>query len=129
MECSAVTQPRPELRSQPGTPCSMVALVRTRVFPNETSTEPSAVWTKPGVSESARSWAGVLPPGRKNGTEACIGELYESRARRQFGRGTSSRLGIAESLGSQQEYDHKALKANDVVPCLVRCQFQIGTQS
>ena len=33
IEYSAVTQPRPELRSQPGTPCSMVALVRTRVLP------------------------------------------------------------------------------------------------
>jgi hypothetical protein len=43
MEYSAVTQPRPELRSQPGTPCSMVALVSTRVLPQETSTEPSAV--------------------------------------------------------------------------------------
>ena len=43
MAYSAVTQPRPELRSQPGTPCSMVALVSTRVLPSETSTEPSAV--------------------------------------------------------------------------------------
>ena len=76
MAYSAVTQPRPELRSQPGTPCSMVALVSTRVLPKETSTEPSAVWTKPGVRVSGRSWAGVLPPGRK--TRACIGRLYGS---------------------------------------------------
>src|ERR1019366_6742455 len=76
---SAVTQPRPALRSQPGTPCSMVALVRTRVLPSETSTEPSAVWTKPGVRERGRSWTGVLPPGRKNGPGACIGRLYGSR--------------------------------------------------
>jgi hypothetical protein len=90
MAYSAVTQPRPELRSQPGTPCSMVALVRTRVLPSETSTEPSAVWTKPGVRESGRSWPGVRPPGRKKGSApgawpetwtevwlgACIGRLY-----------------------------------------------------
>ena len=43
MAYSAVTHPRPELRSQPGTPCSMVALVSTRVLPSATSTEPSAV--------------------------------------------------------------------------------------
>ena len=65
MEYSAVTQPRPELRSQAGTPGSMVALQRTRVFPRETRTEPSAVWTKPGARASGRSWSGVRPPGRK----------------------------------------------------------------
>jgi hypothetical protein len=42
---SAVTQPRPELRSQPGTPCSMVALQRTRVLPASMRTEPSGMAT------------------------------------------------------------------------------------
>ena len=65
IEYSAVTQPRPELRSQPGTPCSMVAQVSTRVLPSETRTEPSAVCTKPGVRVSGRSWPGLLPPGRR----------------------------------------------------------------
>ncbi len=45
MPYSAVTQPRPELRSQPGTPCSMVALQRTRVLPDSMRTEPSAMET------------------------------------------------------------------------------------
>ena len=73
MEYSAVTQPRPELRSQPGTPCSTVALVRTRVLPSETRTEPSAVWTKLGSSVSGRSWLGGRPPGRKNGAGLAAG--------------------------------------------------------
>jgi hypothetical protein len=45
MPYSAVTQPRPELRIQPGTPVSMVALQRTRVLPVSMRTEPSAVAT------------------------------------------------------------------------------------
>ena len=74
---SAVTHPRPELRSQPGTPCSIVALVSTRVFPSVTSTEPSAVWTNPGVRVSGRNWAGCRPPGRKKFLESLkfIGRL------------------------------------------------------
>ena len=65
MAYSAVTQPRPELRSQPGTPGSMVALVSTRVFPRETNTD---------LPRSERNWGsargavsgGTRPPGRKN---------------------------------------------------------------
>src|ERR1035437_4178009 len=85
MEYSAVTQPRPALRSQPGTPCSTVAQVSTRVLPSETSTEPSAVWTKPGVRTSGRSWTGVLPPGRKKEEDSgpCIEGLYGNRPRGQ----------------------------------------------
>src|SRR5580698_9879496 len=86
MEYSAVTQPRPVLRSQPGTPCSMVALVSTRVLPKETRTEPSAVWTNPGVRVRGRSCAGVRPPGRKNSERPFIEGLY---GRLERGRGRS----------------------------------------
>ena len=65
MPYSAVTQPRPELRSQPGTPCSMVALQRTRVLPHSMRTEPSAVATKPGVMRTVRSESAVRWSGRK----------------------------------------------------------------
>src|SRR5215472_14139838 len=82
MAYSAVTQPRPELRSQPGTPGSMVALVSTRVLPSSTSTDPSAVWTKFGVSARGRSAPGARPPERKNGSG--IGALY---GRPEGGRG------------------------------------------
>src|SRR5256885_7132510 len=78
MAYSAVTQPRPELRSQPGTPGSMVALVSTRVFPRDTRTDPSAVWTKLGVSASARSSWGARPPGRKKASG--IPALYRPAA-------------------------------------------------
>src|SRR5271156_1467798 len=65
MAYSAVTQPRPELRSHPGTPFSIVALHSTRVCSTEISTEPSAVRTNPGVSVSGRSRFGARPSLRK----------------------------------------------------------------
>jgi hypothetical protein len=55
MAYSAVTHPRPELRSQLGTPFSIVALHSTRVCSTEIKTEPSAVRTKSGVRVSGRS--------------------------------------------------------------------------
>ncbi len=45
MEYSAVTQP-PEFFIQRGTSSSMVAAHMTRVLPNETNTEPSAISVK-----------------------------------------------------------------------------------
>src|SRR5271157_6361140 len=103
MEYSAVTQPRPALRSQPGTPGSMVAQVRTRVLPSETSTEPSAVWTKPGVRESGRSSCGLLPPGRKNVPGACIGGLYGKRAASGVMGGAGFKTGNRDLRGPEQE--------------------------
>src|ERR1039458_4345098 len=104
MAYSAVTQPRPELRSQPGTPCSMVALASTRVLPSVTSTEPSAVWTKPGVRESGRSWAGVLPPGRKKTPGVCIGGLYGKRT----GGAALRRAGFKRGKGGNHEIGKEA---------------------
>ena len=66
MPYSAVTQPRPELRSQPGTPVSMVALQRTRVLPVSMRTEPSGVETYPGVNLRVRGWSAVRESGRKS---------------------------------------------------------------
>src|SRR5581483_8277 len=79
MAYSAVTHPRPELRSHPGTPGSIVALVSTRVLPNETSTEPSAVCTNPVVSVRGRIFPAARPSER-NVEEGivCIKGLYES---------------------------------------------------
>ena len=65
MPYSAVTQPRPELRSQAGTPCSMEALQRTRVLPASMRTEPSAMATKPGVMRMVRRESAVRESGRK----------------------------------------------------------------
>ncbi len=63
---SAVTQPRPELRIQPGTPVSMVALHRTRVLPVSMRTEPSAVATKFVVKRTGRRGiGGAASSGRK----------------------------------------------------------------
>ena len=42
MPYSAVIQPLPLPRRKPGTPSSMLAVHSTRVWPNSTSTEPSA---------------------------------------------------------------------------------------
>src|SRR6185437_15140048 len=94
IEYSPVTQPRPEFRSQPGTPCSTVAQTRTRVLPRETSTEPSAVWTNPVERERGRSWDSDRPPGRKNGVFAGI----EGIVRLAGGRSRAgSKMGTEES--------------------------------
>jgi len=55
------------------------------VLPSETSTEPSAVWTKPGVSDSVRSWSGVLPPGGKS-RDAHKEILRETASRVNWGK-------------------------------------------
>jgi hypothetical protein len=96
MAYSAVTHPRPELRSQLGTPFSIVALHKTRVYPAEIRTDPSAVRTKPGVSVKGRSSliprpslrkkAGVLLPAFKVEVGVVKGELgierlYEMKRR------------------------------------------------
>ena len=52
---SAVTQPCPELRRNPGTPFSTLAVHSTRVPPNSTSTLPSACRVKWRVKRTARN--------------------------------------------------------------------------
>src|SRR5208282_5842067 len=126
---SAVTQPRPELRSHPGTPCSTVAQVSTRVLPSATSTEPSAVCTKPGVSVRGRSWAGVLPPGRKKRAEACIGRLYGNPAfPASPGRGTPGfRMGIRPFPGPERESDRNLLFINRLESLTPVAESRFGT--
>ncbi len=77
---SAVTQPRPELRIQLGTPVSMVALQRTRVLPLSMSTEPSAVATNPGVKRTGRRASAARPSGRKTWLGAAVEDAAEDCA-------------------------------------------------
>lgn len=65
MPYSAVTHPRPVLRSHAGTPCSMVALQRTRVWPMSMRTDPSGMEAYPGVRRTGRIWSNWRPEGRK----------------------------------------------------------------
>jgi len=83
MPYSAVTQPRPELRIQPGTPGSMVALHSTRVWPTSIRTEPSAVATKPGVRRRGRAaWAArPLPRKSSSGRDKVIRNDYRKHWR------------------------------------------------
>ena len=52
---SAVTHPRPDPRTNCGTPGSTVAAQTTRVFPISISAEPSALARKPGVMRTGRN--------------------------------------------------------------------------
>src|SRR6185436_17817316 len=63
MPYSAVTQPRPVLRRNAGTPSSMDAVQSTRVSPNSISTEPSACRVKRRVMHTGRSSSGARPLG------------------------------------------------------------------
>ncbi len=67
IEYSAVTQPLPLPRIQRGTSSSMLAVHNTRVLPNVTSTEPSAISVKSRWNESGRSWSAARPSGRVMG--------------------------------------------------------------
>src|SRR4051794_15127132 len=64
MPYSAVTQPRPLPRSQPGSEVSTDAVHSTRVSPNATRQLPSAWRVKPGSMTIARIWSGARPEGR-----------------------------------------------------------------
>src|SRR5690606_33512059 len=61
---SAVTHPRPEPRSHRGTPSVTLAVHRTRVSPNSTSTDPSGCRLHLRVSFTGRNWSGLRPSGR-----------------------------------------------------------------
>jgi len=95
----------------------------TGVFPSETSTEPSAVWTKPGVRESGRSWEGVRPPGRKNisGME----ELYE-RGPRAAAEPPLPELGIKFHFGTETGTVSKPLKPESLHSDAFKWSFQFG---
>ena len=64
MPYSAVTQPRPWPLSQGGSRSSSVAVTSTWVSPNFTKQEPSAYFTTPRSSETARSSSGCRRLGR-----------------------------------------------------------------
>ena len=61
---SAVTQPLPEPRRQPGTCSSTMAVQITRVLPAAMSTDPVALVMKPVSMMIGRSSAGCLPSAR-----------------------------------------------------------------
>src|SRR5207253_3795843 len=81
MPYSAVIQPRPWPLSQGGSRSSSVAVTRTWVSPNFTKHEPSAYFTTPRSSETARSSSGARRLGRmaKSFTRQ-IGGRFVSRA-------------------------------------------------
>src|SRR5690606_16399621 len=58
---SLVTQPRPEPFRQRGTPSVTLAATSTRVWPNSTSTEPSACSSQLRVNFTVRSWSRDRP--------------------------------------------------------------------
>jgi hypothetical protein len=64
MEYSAVTQPLPLFRRKDGTEFSTLAAHKTRVFPNEMSAEPSAVFKYDGWISSGRRSPALLPSTR-----------------------------------------------------------------
>src|SRR5215212_9700599 len=64
MPYSAVTQPRPWPLSQGGSRSSSVAVTSTWVSPNFTKHEPSAYFTTPRSSDTARSSSGCRRLGR-----------------------------------------------------------------
>src|SRR6185503_17308186 len=64
MPYSAVTQPRPWPLSHGGSRSSSVAVTRTWVSPNFTKHEPSAYFTTPRSSDTARSSSGCRRLGR-----------------------------------------------------------------
>src|SRR3954462_9791845 len=61
---SAVTQPRPEPLRQRGTPSVTLAVQRTRVSPNSTSTDPSGWMLHFRERVTDRSWSAARPSGR-----------------------------------------------------------------
>jgi hypothetical protein len=65
MPYSAVTQPSPLPFLCPGTFSSTDAVHSTRVWPNSTSTDPSAWMVKPRVSRTVRSWLAARTPLRE----------------------------------------------------------------
>src|SRR5579875_381057 len=70
-EYSAVSQPRPDPRSQRGTSSSTEAVHSTFVFPIETSTEPGANSVKSRTSSSGRQ-ASTGRPSRRAGDGGCM---------------------------------------------------------
>jgi hypothetical protein len=64
MPYSAVIQPRPLPRWNPGTPSSMLTVHSTRVSPNSTRQEPSAWRVYRRVNLIGRNWSGARPLGR-----------------------------------------------------------------
>ncbi len=64
IEYSAVTHPLPLPRIQRGTSSSTLAVHSTRVLPNVTSTEPSAISVKSRWNEIGRSSSAARPSGR-----------------------------------------------------------------
>ncbi len=61
---SAVSQPSPEPLRQRGTPASTLAVHRTRVLPNSTSTDPAGWEVKPRVRLMGRSSSSSRPSSR-----------------------------------------------------------------
>ena len=95
MPYSAVTQPRPELRSQPGTPVSTVALQRTRVWPVSMRTEPSAVPDViGGEAEGAEGVGGAVVGAEELGGGGGCGHLGIIGG--VLGRGWEGKLGSNE---------------------------------
>ena len=74
---SDVTQPLPESFSQRGTPGVNEATQSTRVFPNSTSTEPSAWSNHLRVTLISRSWLLFLPSLRAMGFHSIYSVLSE----------------------------------------------------
>ncbi len=64
IEYSAVTHPLPLPRIQRGTSSSTLAVHRTRVRPNDTRHEPSAISVKSRSNVIGRSSSGARPSGR-----------------------------------------------------------------
>ncbi len=64
IEYSAVTQPLPRPRIHRGTSSSTLAVHRTRVRPNDTRHEPSAISVKSRSNEIGRNSSAARPSGR-----------------------------------------------------------------
>jgi hypothetical protein len=72
MPYSAVTQPRAWPLSQGGSRSSSVAVTSTWVSPNFTKQEPSAYFTTPRSSDTARSSSGCRRLGRMLGVSRIL---------------------------------------------------------
>src|SRR4029078_8750412 len=106
MPSSAVTQPRPWPLSQGGSRSSSVAVTRTWVSPNFTKHEPSAYFTTPRSSHTARSASGCRRLGRMAFSHSAPGGA--EHAFRAWSRKSQPRP-VAVSLGlSTRVLDHLA---------------------
>src|SRR5690606_39682167 len=106
MPYSAVPQPLPELRIQPGTRSSRLAVQSTWVSPNLTRHEPSACLEKPRSKEIARISSGWRLDGRMISGPVLfnVPGLVAAATARRKGKGATGRAFRARCVHIADDY-------------------------